>query len=103
MKGAAWRYARFPLARTWSFGWASLVAFVLVIGVIGGEAIASLARATQSSYTTLVDRSNPSAMSLLLNAPVSTSRFATLADVRHVEAVQYSFYAIAISRRTCRY
>ena len=100
MRSATWRIARFRLARTWSRGWASFVAFVLVIGVVGGVAISSLvgARATQNSYTTLIHRSNPSAMSLSLYAPVSTSQLAKLAGVRHVEAVEYSFNAIAISQ-----
>ncbi len=99
-RGAAWRIARFRLARTWSRGLASFVAFVLVIGVTGGVAIASLvgARATQGSYTSLIDRSNPSAMSLSLSAPVSTSRLGALTGVRHVEAVEYSFNAIPISQ-----
>jgi hypothetical protein len=77
----------------------SMVSLVLLIGVLGGVGIASLtgARETQSSYATLLARSNPSAMSFVLDASVSTSKFDRLPGVRHVEAVEYSLNALAMA------
>jgi hypothetical protein len=67
--------------------WTSYLAIVLLIGLVGGIAIGSVsaARRTNSSFNVFLASTNPSQMSLLLNAPNVTSILSRLPHVRHVE------------------
>src|ERR1700677_1401746 len=80
----AWYWFRTSLGRRW----ASYLALALLIGLVGGIAIGSVsaARRTNSSFNVFLASTNPSQMSLLINAPNVTSVLSHLAHVRHVEA-----------------
>ncbi|MFI5034980.1 MAG: FtsX-like permease family protein [Acidimicrobiales bacterium] len=85
--------ARYRFARSLARARGADLALVLLLGVIGGTAMASLgaARATQSSYATLLAGTNPSDMNLTTYTPNITSRLATLPGVARVEAALFSF------------
>ncbi len=72
----------------------SLIALALVIGVLGGVGMASLAgaRATDDSYTTLLARSDPSALSLQIGSTISTKKFSKIPGVTHVGVADETFY-----------
>ena len=86
----AWYRFRATLARRWG----GYVALVLLIGVIGGIAMGSIAagRRTQSSFPKFLASTNPSDLdvpSLSVNSsnaysPVLTNRIARLAHVKRV-------------------
>jgi len=71
---------------------------VLLLGVIGGTAMASLAaaRETQSSYDTVLARSNPSDMNLIAYSPNFASRLARLPGVSHVGTALFSINAFPL-------
>jgi putative ABC transport system permease protein len=77
----------------------SLIALVLVIGVLGGLGMALLAgaRATDDSYTTLLARSDPSALSLQIGSPISTAKFSTIPGVSHVGVADETFYDVPLT------
>ncbi len=83
--------ARYRFLRVLHHSWGAYLAIVVLMGVIGGTAIASFAaaRATQSSFSTLLARSNPSDMNVTINAPDITSRLNRLPGVRKVEGAMY--------------
>ncbi|HEV7959002.1 MAG TPA: FtsX-like permease family protein, partial [Acidimicrobiales bacterium] len=69
----------------------SYLTFSLLIGLVGGLAVASLgaARRTQSSFNVFLAHSNPSDMSVILFGPNLSSDLARLPLVHHVAAVQF--------------
>ncbi|MDE3065539.1 MAG: hypothetical protein KGJ36_07705, partial [Acidobacteriota bacterium] len=91
--------ARYRLARVLRHGAGSLVALTLLMGAIGGVALASLvaARETSSSYSTLLARSNPSDLNVLFYGPDVTSRLAHLPGVVDVKPLLYSLNAFPMA------
>jgi hypothetical protein len=83
----AWYWLRTNFARRWS----SYLAIALLIGLVGGVSIGSIAaaRRTDSSFNVFLKSTNPSDMSVLLPGPNLTSHLARLPLVRHVAAVQF--------------
>jgi hypothetical protein len=76
--------------------WGGYLAIVLLIGMIGGVAMASLAaaRRTQSSYPAFLASTNPSDLTMTVYSTASgsagaslTAKIARLADVRHVDSL----------------
>jgi len=63
----ALRVAWYRLRATWRHRWAGYLGIVLVIGLIGGVAMAAVAgaRRTQSSFAVLLAKTNPSDLALL--------------------------------------
>jgi FtsX-like permease family len=92
--------ARYRFARGLRQARSANLALILLLGVIGGTALASLAaaRSTLSSYTTLLARSNPSDMNMTLYSPNFTRRFDHLPGVAHVESVLFSSNAFPLSK-----
>jgi hypothetical protein len=92
---------RYRFARYLRKGWATYVAVVLVIGGIGGAALASLvtARETQTSYSTLLDRSNPAQLNVTVYAPSLINRLSQLPGVAHVEGSLYSMAAFPLNAK----
>jgi hypothetical protein len=78
---------------------ASLAALALVLGVLGGVGMASIAgaRATDSSYAALLARSNSSALSLQIGSPISTSAFSKIPGVTRVGVADETFYAVPLT------
>jgi hypothetical protein len=83
---------------TATFGrrWGGYLAIVLLIGMIGGIAMASVAaaRRTQSSYPAFLASTNPSDLTMTVYSTSSgaagaslTAEIARLADVRHVDSL----------------
>ncbi len=93
------RLAWFRLTRRRALERSSLVALALVLGVLGGVGLASIAgaRATDVSYTTLLARSNPSAVSLNIGSPISTSAFSKIPGVIHVGVADETFFAVPLT------
>lgn len=88
----AWYRFRATLGRRW----AGYMSVVLLVGLLGGIAMASIAgaRRTQSSYPTFLASTNPSDLTVSVFAPSSgqavaplTARLAHLADVKRVRTV----------------
>ena len=79
----------------------SLIALALVLGVLGGVGMASLAgaRASDDSYTTLLARSDPSALSLQIGSPISTVKFSKIPGVTHVGVADETFYAVPLTAK----
>jgi hypothetical protein len=67
------RLAGYRFRATFRRRWPSYLSLVLVIGLIGGVALASIAgaRRTQSSYPTFLSSTNPSSISVSANIPSS--------------------------------
>jgi putative ABC transport system permease protein len=86
-------------------GWATYLAVVLIIGGIGGAALGSLviARETQTSYATLLNRSNPAQLNVTIFAPNLVSRLASLPGVAHVEGSLYSMAAFPLNAKGTAY
>jgi hypothetical protein len=82
-------------------GWATYLAVALVIGAIGGAALASLvtARETQTSYSTLLNRSNPAQLNVTIFAPSLINRLSALPGVVHVEGSLYSMAAFPLNAK----
>ena len=83
---------------TATFGrrWGGYLAIVLLIGMIGGIAMASVAaaRRTQSSYPAFLASTNPSDLTMTVYSngsgsagPSLTAKIARLAGVRHVDSI----------------
>ncbi len=92
--------ARYRFTRGQRRARAAHLALTLLLGVIGGTALASLsaARSTQSSYTTLMKSSNPSDMNMILYVPNLTRQFERLPGVAHVESALFSINAFVLSK-----
>jgi hypothetical protein len=93
VRRVAWYRFRATFARRWG-GYLSVV---LLIGLIGGTAMASIeaARRTQSSYPTFLASTNPSDLTVSIFAPGSgaattslLSGIAHLSDVKRVRAIE---------------
>jgi hypothetical protein len=91
----------YRFARYMRKGWATYLAVVLVIGAIGGAALASLvtARETQTSYSTLLNQSNPAQLNVTIYAPSLIDRLSALSGVAHVEASLYSMAAFPLNAK----
>jgi hypothetical protein len=85
-----WLRANFKRRRT------NFLAVVLIIGLLGGIAVGSLAaaRRTESSFQVFLKHTNPSDMSLLLYAPNETATLSRLPFVKHVETMSYNVFAL---------
>jgi hypothetical protein len=83
----AWYFLRTNFARRWS----SYLVITLLIGLVGGLSIGSIAaaRRTDSSFNVFLKSTNPSDLSVLLPGPNLTSHLARLPLVRHVAGAQY--------------
>jgi hypothetical protein len=68
----------------------------LIIGLLGGIAIGSLAaaRRTESSFQVFLKHTNPSDIGLLLYAPNETAALSRLPFVKHVETMSYNVFAL---------
>jgi hypothetical protein len=86
-----WFWFRANFARRW----ANYLTIVLLVGAIGGLALASVAgaRRTQSSYNTFLASTNPSDLTMSIDAPNISSDLAKLKYVRHVGISSYSVNA----------
>jgi hypothetical protein len=86
-------------------GWATYLAVVLVIGGVGGAALGSLviARETQTSYATLLNRSNPAQLNVTIFAPDLVARLSSLPGVAHVEGSLYSMLALPLNANGTAY
>jgi hypothetical protein len=75
-------------------------AIVLLIGLTGGIAMASVAaaRRTQASFATFLASTNPSDMSLTAGAPDLTRKLDRLPGVQRVEAASYGTNAFPLGR-----
>jgi hypothetical protein len=91
----------YRFARYLRKGWATYLAVVLVIGGVGGAALGSLviARETQTSYATLLNRSNPAQLNVTIFAPDLVSRLSSLPGVAHVEGSLYSMAAFPLNAK----
>ena len=79
---------------------ATFMGMVIVLALIGGTGLASLAtaRETQDSFTTLLARSNPAQLNVTIFAPNITPLLERLPGVRHVEGSLYSMAAFPLSK-----
>ena len=95
------RVAWYRFAATFGRRRGGYVTLVLLIGLIGGIALGSVAaaRRTQSSYTTFLAATNPSDLSLSGQGPNLTKKLAQLPGVQRVEAALYSLNAFPLTRR----
>ncbi|HTB08225.1 MAG TPA: FtsX-like permease family protein [Acidimicrobiales bacterium] len=93
--------AWFRLTRRRGFERSSLIALALVLGVLGGVGLASIAgaRATDDSYRTLLARSDPSAVSLNIGSPIKTSAFSKIPGVTHVGVADETFFAVPLTAK----
>jgi hypothetical protein len=89
--GVGWFWFRANFARRW----ANYLAIVVLVGSLGGLALASVAaaRRTQASYNTFLASTNPSDLALTVYAPNIASKLAALPHVRHVGMSSYSVNA----------
>ncbi len=90
MKGNSLRIAWYFLRTNFARRWSSYLAITLLIALVGGLSIGSLAaaRRTESSFNVFLKSTNPSDLSVLLPGPNLTSHFARLPLVHHVAGVQ---------------
>ena len=95
------RVAWYRFAATFGRRRGGYLTLVLLIGLIGGIALGSVAaaRRTQSSYTTFLAATNPSDLSLSGQGPNLTKKLAQLPGVQRVEAALYSLNAFPLTRR----
>jgi hypothetical protein len=91
------RVAWYRFRATFARRWGGYLSVVLLIGLIGGTAMASIeaARRTQSSYPTFLASTNPSDLTVSIFAPGSgaatssvLSEIAHLSDVKQVRAIE---------------
>jgi hypothetical protein len=87
----AWFWYRANFGRRWT----NYLTIVLLVGAIGGLALGSVAAAgrTQSSYNTFLASTNPSDLTLTVDAPNISGELARLPLVRHVGISTYSVNA----------
>jgi hypothetical protein len=95
------RVAWYRFAATFGRRRGGYLTLVVLIGLIGGIALGSVAaaRRTQSSYTTFLAATNPSDLSLSGQGPNLTKKLAQLPGVQRVEAALYSLNAFPLTRR----
>src|ERR1700735_2667650 len=91
------RLAGYRFRATFRRRWPSYLGLVLVIGLIGGVALASIAgaRRTQSSYPTFLSSTNPSTISVSANIsngaaapPNFTTSISKIPDVTRVVSIE---------------
>ena len=94
------RVAWYRFAATFGRRWGGYLTLVLLIGLIGGIALGSVAaaRRTQSSYTTFLAATNPSDLSLSGQGPNLTRKLERLPGVQRVEAALFSLNAFPLTR-----
>jgi hypothetical protein len=92
--------ARYRLRRSLGQSRTTLIGVIIILAMIGGIGLASLAaaRETQRSFVTLLARTNPAQLSITIFAPNLTSRLEGLPGVRHVESSLYSMAAFPLSK-----
>jgi ABC-type lipoprotein release transport system permease subunit len=95
MKSRATRVGWFWYRAHFVRRWTNYVTIVLLVGAIGGLALAlvAAARRTQSSYNTFLASTNPSDISLTVYAPNIAPELAKLRYVRHVGVSSYGINA----------
>ena len=95
--GVAWYRFVATLGRRWG-GYLTLA---LLIGLIGGIAMGSVAaaRRTQSSFATFLASTRPSDLSLTAQGPNLTKKLARLPGVQRAEAALYSLNAFPLTRK----
>ncbi|MGA3355058.1 MAG: ABC transporter permease [Acidimicrobiales bacterium] len=90
------RVASYRFRTTFGRRWGGYLSMVLLIGLIGGIAMASIAagRRTQSSYPTFLASTNPSDMTMTVYnsatggpGPALTAKITRLTDVKRVETI----------------
>lgn len=86
------RVAWYQFRATFRRGWGGYLALVLLVGLLGGLAMASAAgaRRTQSSYTTFLASTNPSQLnvSIFTPGPVPPTVTETIAHITNVKRVE---------------
>jgi hypothetical protein len=94
--GVAW----YRFVATFGRRWGGYLTLVLLMGLIGGIALGSVAaaRRTQSSYATFLASTNPSDLSLTVQGPDLTKKLAHLPGVQRAEAALYSLNAFPLTR-----
>jgi len=94
------RVAWYRFAATFGRRQGGYLTLVLLIGLIGGIALGSVAaaRRTQSSYTTFLAATNPSDLSLSGQGPNLTRKLERLPGVQRVEAALFSLNAFPLTR-----
>ena len=94
------RVARYRFAATFGRRWGGYLTLALLIGLIGGIAMGSVAaaRRTQSSYATFLAATNPSNLGLSGQGPNLTRELARLPGVQRVAAALYSLNAFPLTR-----
>lgn len=93
------RVAWYRCAATFGRRWGGYLTLALLIGLIGGIAMGSVAaaRRTQSSYATFLAATNPSDLGLSGQGPNLTRELARLPGVQRVEAALYSLNAFPLT------
>ena len=98
MRGPTFGVAGYRVRATFRRRWASYVALMILVGLVGGLGLGSLAaaRRTQSSFSTFLAATNPSDLTVSVYSggpggppdydPGLTARIAHLPGVRHVAA-----------------
>jgi FtsX-like permease family len=99
VSGQVMRVARYRFAATFGRRWGGYLTLVLLIGLIGGTALGSVAaaRRTQSSYATFLASTKPSDLSLTVQGPNLTKKLAHLPGVQRAEAALYSLNAFPLT------
>lgn len=99
MGGQVFRVARYRFTATFGRSWGGYLSIVLLIGLLGGLAMGSLAgaRRTQSSFATFLASTNPSDLTLFLQAPDLTRQLGHLPGVERVESAIFSLNAFPLA------
>jgi hypothetical protein len=100
VSGKVLRVAWYRFTATFGRRRGGYLTIVLLIGLTGGIAMASVAaaRRTQASFATFLASTNPSDMSVTVGAPELTRELARLPGVQHVGAAAYSVNAFPLGR-----
>ncbi len=85
----------YRFSATFGRRWTGYLTIVLLVGLVGGIAMGSVAaaRRTESSYPTFLASTNPSDMSVLLGVPNETAEFSRLPLVRRVATADFEWNA----------